>query len=448
MLVIRALACVLGLSCVPAAAQYTVGPEGSGSDYTSLALAVFEVPDGSELSLLPGEYGPFDLVGKSLRILGTDSDTTVIRVPASVGTFGQGARIRQLGPEKSVYVSNVSFACDSSLTFGAPASVEDCQGSVIFHQCVFQAPSEFNTRTLWVLSSERVSLDQSGAVGFQPGPSPGLAATGGTAIEVFDSNLDVNHGVLQGGSAPVSGLFGARGGLGLDAVGSIVQLHETVVVGGDAVVGTSASGNLGGSPGIEALDSVVRLSGALSAVVFGGSSQVTGGAGFLAGAPAIELLGNSAMERFVGPALQPGTDSDGTPQAAIVASAQSSQLEYLGRRAGLRTWTGPAGGPVALGDTFDVELRGTPSAFQAYALSFDTQLGASLPGYGGELYLALLSLQIFPLNQLDETGVASLPIAVPADPVFAGLTGYFQSLEPNAPDGPWLSLLAAVQVGA
>ncbi|MHC4375021.1 MAG: hypothetical protein ACYS26_00340 [Planctomycetota bacterium] len=39
-----------------------------------------------------------------------------------------------------------------------------------------------------------------------------------------------------------------------------------------------------------------------------------------------------------------------------------------------------------------------------------------------------------------------VPVAVPTDPVFAGVTGYFQSLELNAPDGPWLSLLAAVQV--
>ena len=445
MLAIRTLGYLL-LTSTPICAQITVGPDGSGADYNSLALAIAEAPDGSELRLLPGEYEPFDLVGKSLRIIGADIDDVIVRVPAGAGTFDQGSRIRQLAAGQAAYVSNLTFACDSSLPFGAPTSVESCEGPVTFHECNFQAPSEFNARTLWVLFSEQVILTQSGAVGFQPGPDPGLAATGGTALEVLDSRVDVNHGVLQGGSAPVPGLLGSRGGSGVIAEGSTVQLHETVVVGGDAVVNSSSAGDLGGKPGIEVEDSLVRLSGALSAVVFGGSSQVQGGGGSLAGAPAIELLGLSSLERFVGPALLPGTDSTGVPEPSIVASLESTQLEYLGRRAGLRTFVTQAGGPVPLGDTFDVELRGTPGAFQAYALSFQVQPGAALPGYSGELLLATQGLQIFPANQLDSAGVTDVSVAVPADPVFAGVTGYFQSLELNAPDGPWLSLLAAVQV--
>lgn len=401
-----------------------------------------EAPDGAEIALLPGEYEPFDLVAKTLRIIGSDAEETVVRVPESAGSFGQGVRVRQLELDDSVFISSVTFACEASLSFSAPVSVESCTGRVTFHDCILQAPTEFNARTLWVQSCERVNLSQSGVLGYSPGGAPGIVAAGGAAIEVLDSALDVNHGALIGGSSSAPGLLGSRGGIGLKAEGSTVQLHETVTFGGNAVLSSAVTGDVGGSPGIEARDSLVRISGALSMAVFGGSTQLQVGPGTLPGASAIELLGISQMESFEGPALLPGTNSEGVPEPAVFLGPQSRQLTYAGRRAGLRT----VAGLVTLGGSFFVELRGTPGAFQAYALSLEDQLGAPLPGYSGQLFLSPDSLQIYPGNSLDGSGVALISVGVPPDPLLAGLTGYFQCLELNAPDGPWLSLLAAVQL--
>ena len=56
---------------------------GPGVDFTSIAAGVAAAANGDTLLVMPGSYGPFQVSGKALSIVGDGSATTFVQLPSS-----------------------------------------------------------------------------------------------------------------------------------------------------------------------------------------------------------------------------------------------------------------------------------------------------------------------------------------------------------------------------
>lgn len=427
----------VSLSCTPAFADIVVGPPGSGAPTASLNDAIFNADEGERIFVLPGEYLPFDLNGKSVQIIGAGADQVFVQVPED-GPSGPGSRIRGLDVDQQVFVSGLHF---DVLGFGGSlggCQVFDNSGRVSFHACDFTLSLSSTTRPLVITDCIDVLLDGCEVRGHQPeAGSIGLQVPPGDALEVTGSNVRFHGGLVRGGDAVGVGLFFSNGGAGVRATDSALTFHGTEVRGG-----VSFDTALPMAPAIEGTNTAVILGGAPGTLVQGGPS-VSSTDLFYPGSPAVQFMDATSSLTMTGSLdVQGGSNSDGSPSSNIELNGSELVLEFF-QRPGLDL----SSKLVSPGESFDVRLDGESGAAVIVGLAFDLVPNYTLPGVAGLADLDPAQVEVLFTAFLPLSGSAELALQVPANPSLTGTVAWFQALQEGAPGGSRLSLPAALVVG-
>lgn len=219
----------------PIAAQTIVvdAAGGAGSQFTSIAAATAQAPDGAVLVVRAGTYEPFTIDGKGLSIL-CDPSTDILAVAAPAVCI----TIQNTSPIQPVIVRGANLLGPGGVL---TTRCSQCQGSVLLEDLTSLAGDSLGLNTN---AGERLLINRCG---------PFRAASGGIDIQTrytAMNDCDVVSGPLQG----------------LRFTGEHLMLNDCSVQGGSAQLSTSA----------------IASSGTL--VLSGGTSVVGGSAGSTAAA--------------------------------------------------------------------------------------------------------------------------------------------------------------------
>ncbi|MHC4375018.1 MAG: hypothetical protein ACYS26_00325 [Planctomycetota bacterium] len=432
-----ASAFAVALSCSSASADIVVGPPGSGAPTSSLNDAIFNAEEGERIFVLPGEYSPFDLNGKSVQILGAGANQVFVQVPAN-GPSGPGSRIRGLAAGQQAVISGLRF---DVLGFGGSlgaCQVFENQGRVYFQGCDFAMTVNATTRPLVLTDCADLVFDDCQVLGHQPEPVVGLQVPPGNALDVSDCNARFHGGLIRGGDSVGQAVFFSGGGVGIDALDSVLTLHGTQVRGGQ-----SFDTFIPASPAILGTNTDVILSGPAGTLVQGGPAASSTDV-YYPGSPAIQFLDSaSSLTRSESVAVAGGADTDGVPAPALDLAGSIDTVELFAR-------PGLALAPnlVAPGDTFEIAIDGESGAAVAVGLALELVPGYSLPGIAGVADLDPSGVDVLFTVFLPGSGDAALPIQVPPQPSLTGTVAWFQALQEGVPGGARLSLPVALVVGA
>ena len=431
-----ASAFAVSLSTAPALADIVVGPPGSGASTSSLNDAIFNAEEGERIFVLPGEYLPFDLNGKSVQILGAGADQVFVQVPED-GSSGPGSRIRGVAAGQQVVISGLRF---DVLGFGGSlggCQVFENQGRVYFQGCEFAMTVNSTTRPLVLTDCADLVFDDCRVFGHQPEKSIGLQVPPGNALDVTGCNARFQGGLIRGGDSVGQAVFFSGGGLGIDAVDSVLTLHGTEVRGGqsfDTFIPTAAA--------IQGTNTDVILSGPTGTLVQGGPAASSTDV-YYPGSPAIQFLdSSSSLTRSESVEVAGGADTEGTPAPALDLAGAIDTLELFAR-------PGLALTPnlVAPGGIFEIAIDGESGAAVAVGLALELVPSYSLPGIAGIADLDPSGVDVLFTVFLPSSGDAALLLQVPVQPSLTGTVAWFQALQEGVPGGARLSLPAALVVG-
>lgn len=434
----RLLASALAASvlCVDGSADIVVGPPGSGASTSSLNDAIFNAAEGERIFVLPGEYLPFDLNGKSVQLLGAGADQVFVQVPAD-GPSGPGSRVRGLAADQGVVISGMRFdVLGFGGTLGA-CQVFDNQGRVYFQGCEFGMTLNATTEPLVLTDCADLVFDDCRILGHQPEQSVGLQVPPGGALEVTGCQARFQGGLIRGGDSVGQALFFSGGGVGVRATDSVLTLHGTQVFGGQ-----SFDTAMPASPAIQGTRTDLVLSGPDGTLVQGGPAMSSTDL-FYPGSPAIQLLDSaSSLTRSASLEVSGGANTDGAPAPALDLGGSPDTVELFAR-------PGLALTPnlVSPGDTFDIAINGESGAAVSVGLALGLVPAYSLPGISGIADLDPTGVDVLFTVFLPSSGAADLPLQVPANPSLTGTVAWFQALQEGVPGGARLSLPAALVVG-
>lgn len=300
---IRLATLVTLLGSAAVAQTYVVdGHNGPGTHFTSIAAAVAAVPDGAVLLVRPATYAGFEIVGKSLTVLGEPGAHVDFLIPPMT--------ISGLGPTQSVELRGLSWsnplaqallscsncrgrilieACrsDESVAQGGGGVVADRCDQLHIRDCVFGALGR-NGLSLSACNAMLLDSDVR-ATGFfyagidQLGGTLQVARSRVAGAPAAPSAIRLNGGtlVVRGGSTLVGDPLGS--GLVIDGTGVARVDPNTVLVPPGAGVGAGISLSTPSMPFVTA--STQSLGGVASATFTGPNGTGVGGA-LLAGFPA------------------------------------------------------------------------------------------------------------------------------------------------------------------
>jgi len=244
------LAIALLTLAVPAAANIlTVGPAGSGAQFTEIQAAVDAALEDDVILVKPGTYQRI-AVDKPLRILGDGTGTVRISGSAPAVT------IHDIGAGAELALSAVEVVATSD---GSVILLQNCPGTVVLQDVnvpdtlVFEAGVQVESCVRALLLDSRVTAS------FQEG-----------AVRAQDSELWIANSEITGLFALGFLFFGAAPGVAV--VNSTLHVWRSQILGGGGDVITSPKMGGPGGAGIEARGSTLDLFG-------GPGSQVTGGLG-------------------------------------------------------------------------------------------------------------------------------------------------------------------------
>ena len=243
-----------------------------------------------------------------------------------------------------------------------------------------------------------------------------------------DSRTFVNHSTVIGGYSDFE-LFGPTGQVAISTNGGELFVHGGEIRGGDAITDpadtSGAAGHaIGGGPGR------IELSGPVG-------SRVVGGAGFMAafgsvpGEEAVLIGPGCDVELFGGVEVQGGAGGDGVPAEPyqILVAGELFEASDGQRRPGLSTSVA-SGAP---GSSFDLIVEGTPDRPQFVYFNLALKRAYPLDGFDGLALLQPAGAELFLTPTTDPSGSALASVNVPAEPLLAGITGWFQSFEFQTP---------------
>ncbi|MCR9247461.1 MAG: hypothetical protein NXI31_20715 [bacterium] len=147
-LILPALLLVL---CTASAQTYVVDvTNGPGTNFTSIATAVAAVPDGATLLVRPGTYDAFEIVAKSLTVIGGNG--VLVESQAA-----QSIRIADLAAHQSVALRRMSW---TRMLYPGRLDCEDCAGTVLLDACIVDSTVAYFAGALSVQSCDRVFVRQ------------------------------------------------------------------------------------------------------------------------------------------------------------------------------------------------------------------------------------------------------------------------------------------------
>ncbi len=405
----------LVLLCAPtAAAVLTVGPPGSGAQFTDIQDAVDAAAPNDVILVQPGTYGPVT-VTKPVRIEGDGTGDVIVAVAVGVALV-----VESIGPGEEVVISSVEVQANplSFNPFPASILVRNNQGTVVLRGIRVDHPS--SEIGVEIIRSDRVLLLFSEIL--EAGTRNG-ATVGGAVVAVL-SEVWIAGCEITGGSLLTP--FNEPGRPGVQVASSALHVWRSTVRGGDALGGLpDPFAAAAGGSGVDAQDSTV--------VLYGGppGDHVRGGQGAVsyfgangAGGPGVDLRNSSArIQQDV--SIGGGFDGLGTTQApAVQLDATSTSTTETRIFPTLIAFPhAVVGGGVLLG------ADGTPFGTQTVFASLDTGPTTTLPGVEAMGVLNPVSVVALTTYTLSFTGNQNLVFLVPPDPAFLGATLFFQAVE-------------------
>src|SRR5262245_37256200 len=219
----------------------TVGPAGSGAQFTEIQAAVDAALDDDVILVRPGTYQAI-VVSKPLRILG--DGTGVVRIQGRAPQFG--AWIRDIAAGKELVLSGVEVSNNTDLVL-----LQDCAGTVVFSD-VRALGADFMGGGVSIVNCARAVLLDS-------------QISGVTALWASSSEVWLANATLQGKA--VGGFLG-DGSPGILLENSTLHAWRARILGGDAIFLHPKSGS--GGTGLRLVNSRANLFGGPGTEIRGG----------------------------------------------------------------------------------------------------------------------------------------------------------------------------------
>ena len=396
---LRGLSLVL-LAPLSAAGILTVGPAGSGAQFTEIQAAVDAAVDDDVILVKPGTYQGI-VVNKPLRILG--DGTGVVRILGA----GIGARVLGIGAGRELVLSGVEVR---ALSGSDPAVLlQDCPGTVLLEDLNVPVADYGWTGVRIQNCARAVVLDSQ------------ISGAGAGALSAFGSEVWVANASLQGKANVFDG-----GAEGMNLENSTLHAWRTQILGGNAVIASPKFGGHGGT-GLFLQNSRANLFGGWGSEIRGGHGDYDEAVdGNYGGGTGLFLYQNSqariqasifisggldGLGSFVSPDVN--GDATSTPSfdtkifPTLVASAQE----------------------VTLGSTFSLTLDGNPGGYQVLFLSLRTGPTTTYPRVDGFGLLDRASMVKVASEVLPPSGTYTLGFHVPNNIALLGSTLFFQAAE-------------------
>jgi hypothetical protein len=425
------------------AADFVVGPPGTGAPFSTIGAAVDAASPGDRVIVRPGVYSEHVVVSKPIELIGSGSSMTVIRSfpvnaplpvlfpPLGITGIGAGQRavVRGFRLEIPSFVRIFQFP-------GAMAYAVDCAGRIELADLDIAAANlpmagSGSSGLVLLRDCQQVLMDGVRALGAampMSNVSPGYV-DGFSGLYVERSRVWVSRCELTGSSAGTraNGQSGEPGS-GLRAVSSEVQLARTRLVGAGGSAQTLPLAESAGA-GLDARGSSIAVHGGDGATIVGADARETLFLHFFlycSGGQAIEVDATSTLALAPDVLLLPGAPSANLPGGQPIVAVPGASVSTLPERAPSLAFL-PQIGP--LGSTSTVQYQGAPGSIHARFLSFASGNALVLPGIEGALLLDLLSFFYVETVTLDALGQATSLAPIPADPLLAGLGLVEQTLQ-------------------
>src|SRR5262245_20355699 len=393
----------------------TVGPAGSGAQFTQIQAAINAAVEDDVILVKPGNYQGIT-VQKPVRILadGTGSVTVVSAV------------IRDIAAGKELVLSGASF----SATFLSPiVTVSNCAGTVVLEDVLIGGTSTIpstgpGTTGVQIDGCQRALLTGS----IVHAGVDGLSRTG--AIVAQNSELWIDNTEVVGVGDECC--FATRAPHGIEAVNCTVHVWRSRIRGGDA--GAKQDGTVAdGGTAIRAVGSTLNLFG-------GPTSEVAGGRGYeesifgdqsYPGGPGLDLGQNSKARIQDDIPVRGGLDGAGLVQTAGIVADGTSTFTLDPK---VFPTLVSSGQQVQLGTSFDLTLTGNPGGYQVLVLSLRTGPTTIFRFADGVSLLDRASMVNSGSVVLPPSGAFSFHFNVPNNVALLGSTLFFQAAEklPNA----------------
>jgi hypothetical protein len=428
------LACTLLLAPLGAADILTVGPDAGAYDFTTIQAAVDAAVSGDTVQIAPGIYDGFQMLSKSVSVIGAGADETVLRAaaadlggellqwlptaavwdvqgdPIAIGGF----RIAALEP--GLYLGSYGLNIDRTVVpihlfdievvVDRPLLTRKYQRDALFFQNLVFDSVYSNCRTTIVPGWEPWAIEN-------PGDYKGVSGCTIFEGEVWMSNCRFEG--LPGpdcGDDEPDGLFGdfsLSAGPGVLVESGRLTLAGCQLIGADGAVGAGPCVSTAGAPGLwrragQFGDFDTRVHGGVGNLIAGGSAVIEA-------APAIQLDAPDDVTFGSGVQLQPGVDQSGTPAAEWISTSSAQGVAVADRFPSLSFNQAlvPLGGSTQLrlsGDRFAVAfVRWSPGSAEPYFL----------PNIAGTGFLVVDSSESLPNVLLDAQGQGALSIQVPLE---------------------------------
>lgn len=431
----QALACAVLASPVLNAEILTVGPDAANYDFTTIQAAVDAAVSGDTVQIAPGIYDGFQMLSKSVNVIGAGSDQTVLR--ATSGAIGTGEvewlstvsiwdildnpvaiggfRVAPLEPGLHLGSYGVSidrtavqiFLFDIEVVIDRPLLARKQQFRAPFIQFLAFDAVYSNCRTTILPGWEPWAIENPGDYK----GLPGCFVYDGEAW-MSDCRFEGLPGPLCGDDTPdtLFGDFSLAAGPGLIHDSGDLTLANSQLIGADGSPALSECIATEGAPGLwrrtgQFGSFASRLHGGPNSAIRGGSADVTPG-------PAVQLDGPDDVTWGTGVQLVPGVDGAGIPGTALIATNAGQGVSVDDRLPSL----GLSDPLVELGNSTQLRLYGERFGVAFVRWSTGGVGAYFLPNILGDGFIDLNALGELPTVVLDANGQGALSIQVPNDP--------------------------------
>ncbi len=404
---------LLALASLSAADTLSVGPVGSGAQFSEIQAAIDAAQADDVILVQPGTYQRIT-VAKPLRILGDGTGSVTI-------TWDEfSVIVRDIGAGEELVLSGVEVTAGLSFSPSSLILLQDCPGTVVL-QDVFM-DSGFGLPALQVESCARALLLDSRVFG---GGAAHLACVFARDSTLWIANAEITNLTF----------FFESAGPGVHLLNSTLHAWRATIRGGDlgGAIDFTGEDSLEGGHGILAAGSTVNLFGGPTSSVVGGQGGTSNkfGAVPFPGGAGVRLTGNSHARIQADIPIQAGLDGLGHNPAPTVQTDGSSSFTLDAKV--FPTLVSSAQ-QTQLGSTLSLTLAGNPGGYQVLYLSLRSGPTRSYRGADGFSLLDRANLFHVASEVLPASGAFAIDIRVPDLSALLGSTLFFQTAE-RFPDG-------------
>jgi hypothetical protein len=392
------------VASLAAADILTVGPDGSGAQFTQIQAAIDAASDDDVILVKPGSYDGI-VVDKPLRILGDGTGNVSV----------SHSSVRDIEAGDEVVLSGLRFG---NSPFAASLLLSDCAGTVLVHDVLIDHSTASGTGVR-VSSCARVVLADSRILRAGIFGENRNGAVTASSSELWIASTEIN--------GTDDCCFAVPASHAVAIVNCTLHVWRSQIRGGDANSKQSSGELADGGTGILAIASTVNLFGGPTSVITGGQ----GHDGFLfgpnsPGGPAIDLAQGSSARIQQAIPVSGGLDGFGQVQAPAIVTDGTSTFEHDPK---VFPTLVSSVQQVAMGSSLTLTLEGNPGGYQCLFVSLRTGPTATLRGVDGFALLDRRNLSSITAMVLPDSGSHTQTFQVPSIPSLLGATLYLQAAE-------------------